>query len=86
MQGTDTTDALLAARTTGALPANGARQEYLRATLDWRDGEAFVTPLAIQDSSMMSGFAAADALIVRAPHAAAAGENTRVDVLMLESP
>jgi molybdopterin molybdotransferase len=55
------------------LPANDQRQDYLRATLaNGEDGVPVLTPLAAQDSSLTSVLAAADALVVRAPHASAA--------------
>ena len=60
------------------LPANDEREDYLRATLSADDaGRAVATPFAKQDSSMLSRLAAADALIVRPPHAgpAAAGDS-----------
>jgi len=75
---------LRAARITKALPANDSRQDYLRASLTFRDGEWRTEPFAVQDSSMQSAFAAADCLIVRAPHASAATIGERVDVLPLE--
>ena len=47
-----------------ALPANGPRQHYMRAT--WQDTglQAFDS----QDSSLLSVLAQAEALIVRPPH------------------
>jgi molybdopterin molybdotransferase len=55
------------------LPANDARQDYLRARLE---GDAGAPPRALaferQDSSMMSVLARSQALIVREPHAPAA--------------
>jgi molybdopterin molybdotransferase len=70
------------AATLGAdLPANDARQDYLRATLrPGTDGPSVATAHAVQDSSMLSVLAASDALIVRPPHAPAAraGEPCRI--------
>jgi molybdopterin molybdotransferase len=63
------------------LPANDARQDYLRATLrSGGDGPSIATAHAVQDSSMLSVLAASDALIVRPPHAPAAraGEPCRI--------
>jgi molybdopterin molybdotransferase len=55
------------------LPANDARQDYLRATLrPGSDGPPVATAHVVQDSSMLSVLAASDALIVRPPHAAPA--------------
>jgi molybdopterin molybdotransferase len=78
----DTTHEL--ARTTRELAANDARQDYLRATLSLRDGEWWADAFALQDSSMMSAFARADALIVRPPHAPAAPSGDRVPILRLD--
>jgi molybdopterin molybdotransferase len=70
------------AATLGAdLPANDARQDYLRAALrPGTDGPSVATAHAVQDSSMLSVLAASDALIVRPPHAppARAGEPCRI--------
>lgn len=66
-----------------ALPANGPRQDYIRTRIISLDGEAFADPFDIQDSSMQSLLAAADALIVRAPHAPAADAGARVQILPL---
>ena len=76
--------ALLTARIARSLPANDTRQDYLRASLTFRDGEWWAEPFAVQDSSMQSAFAAADCLIVRAPHASAVAAGERVDVLPLD--
>jgi molybdopterin molybdotransferase len=63
------------------LPANGPRQDYMRASLS-RDenGILLATPAASQDSSLVKTMARADGLIVRAPHAepAKSGERCRV--------
>ena len=51
-----------------SLGANDRRQEYLRATVAWRDdGRLEATPAPHQDSSMLATFARADCLIKRAP-------------------
>ena len=63
------------------LPANDARQDYLRAVQQGeRSGLAEVTPHPVQDSSMLVALARSDALIVRAPHAppAKAGDPCRI--------
>lgn len=65
------------------LRANDQRQDYLRATLTHRDGHWIATPFATQDSSMLSSLAAADCLIVRAPHAQAVESGDRVDILRI---
>lgn len=76
--------ALLSAQLTRGLKANAKRQDYLRASLEREpDGRLTVTPFDLQDSSVMSVFAAADALIVRPPHAPAAKLGDSVTVLPL---
>lgn len=61
------------------LPANGPRQDYLRATLV--DGQA--STAAIQDSSMLRTLARSDCLIVRPPHAPAADAGDSAEILQL---
>ncbi|WP_294318919.1 gephyrin-like molybdotransferase Glp [uncultured Sphingomonas sp.] len=61
------------------LPANGARQDYLRGVLI--DGQ--VSTAAIQDSSMLRTLARSDCLIVRAPHAPAADAGDSAEILQL---
>jgi molybdopterin molybdotransferase len=75
---------LAAARTVGALTANDARQDYLRARFFMLNGELWAETFPVQDSSVLSAFAAADGLVVRAPHAAAAAPGERVSVLRLD--
>ncbi len=62
------------------LPANDARQDYVRATLAVGAGLPRVTPLPVQDSSMLSALAAADCLLVRPANAPAAqaGDGCRI--------
>ena len=71
------------ARLARALPANEARQDYLRARLLRRNNELWAEPFALQDSSVQSALARADALIVRPPHAPASAEGDRVSVISL---
>lgn len=68
---------------TAALPGNGARRDFLRATVT--DGQ--VTPAARQDSAMLGVLARSNALIVRPPHAPpiAAGEQVVIIPLDKES-
>jgi molybdopterin molybdotransferase len=66
------------------LPANDARQDYLRATLRRRsDAPPVATALPGQDSSMLSVLAAADCLIIRPPHAPPAAAGDSCTILML---
>lgn len=66
------------------LPPNDQRQSYLRAQLE-RDlhGRTTAVPFApaAQDSAMLSSLAAADCLVVRAPHAPAAEVGEAVEIM-----
>jgi molybdopterin molybdotransferase len=53
-------------------PANGPRADYVRATMARQAGAWVVTPAMVQDSSMLSVLAAADALAIRDVQAPAA--------------
>jgi molybdopterin molybdotransferase len=72
------------ARLLRLLPANGPREHYLRAHLDV-DGDGCLTVRAFedQDSSLISVFTAANALIRLPPDAPATDEGAMVDVLPL---
>ncbi len=62
------------------VPANDARQDYVRASVAASSGPPLVAPLPVQDSSMLSTLAAADCLLIRPPNAPAghAGEPCRI--------
>jgi molybdopterin molybdotransferase len=84
MLGTAQSVAAMTARLSAALKPNDGRQDYLRARTEVRDGECWVEPFLVQDSSMLSALAAADVLIVRPPHAALAQIGEQVSVLGLD--
>lgn len=65
-------DAGRPARLGADLPANDERQDYLRARAEWTEQGWIVTPTTGQDSSVLRAIAAADALLIRPPHAPAA--------------
>jgi molybdopterin molybdotransferase len=68
------------------LDANDRRQEYLRASMFWRDdGRLEAVPAARQDSSMLAVFARADCLIKRAPFAPPMPRGAAVSVLPLRT-
>jgi molybdopterin molybdotransferase len=70
------------ARTRAPLAANGARETYLRAAPETDEsGQSWVTVAAQQDSSLLSVFTTAPALIVRAPGAPESAAGTPVEVL-----
>jgi molybdopterin molybdotransferase len=77
--------AMRRARLVRALPANGPREHYLRSHLDVDgDGQQTVRAFEDQDSSLISVFTAANALIRLAADAPATAAGTTVDVLPLE--
>jgi molybdopterin molybdotransferase len=68
-----------------ALPANGNREHYIRASLGVNeDGQRVVEPWELQDSSLLSVFDRADALIRLPPNAPAYESGAIVDVLRLD--
>jgi len=81
--GTETRIATRAAKLAQPLGPNDSRQDYLRCETTTRDGELWVRAFDVQDSSMLSGLAKADALIVRPPHATAIPAGARVEVIPL---
>jgi molybdopterin molybdotransferase len=82
-QGADPAPSTVSARLAEALPANGAREHWMRAALSVSEGVLSVRPYRDQDSSLVSVFAAADALLGRPADAPAAGPGTVVEVLPL---
>jgi molybdopterin molybdotransferase len=82
-QGAPTEPATIAARLAEALPANGSREHWMRAKLTYQDGFVSVRPYRDQDSSLVSVFAASDALIRRLAGAQAAEAGSVVEVLPL---
>lgn len=71
------------ARLGRALPANGKREDYMRAELARTNDGLVATPFDLQDSSVLSLFAHAGALVIRPPHAPAASIGDEVDVIVL---
>lgn len=64
------------------LPANDARQDYLRAKIERApDGRLVATPFGRQDSALFALLTAADGLVIRPPHAPAARQGERCQVL-----
>ena len=66
------------------LPANGERRDFMRATVFRGQGLPLATPFRKQDSSMISLFANAGALVIRPPHAPAAHDGDVVEILPLD--
>lgn len=68
----------------GALGENDRRQDYVRAVARLgEEGELIVSPLSVQDSSMLRMLARANCLIVRPPFAPELGAGDACRVLML---
>jgi molybdopterin molybdotransferase len=85
MQGCDSGTVIHRARLAVALPANGSREHYLRSRLDAdSEGQLRVRAFEDQDSSLLSVFAAANALIRLPPEQTALEAGTVVDVLLLD--
>jgi molybdopterin molybdotransferase len=84
-QGAAPGPALISAQLASALPANGPREAWMRARLEVSPaGVLTATPFRDQDSSLVSVFAAADALLRRAAHAPAADAGSVAEVLKLD--
>lgn len=66
-----------------AMKPNDHRQDHVRAVAEMQGGRLVATPFTLQDSSMLKTLAAANALILRAPHASAAEPGDPCQVLML---
>jgi len=67
------------------LGENDQRQDYLRARLETDEqGRLVATSFSAQDSSMLSVFSQADALIIRPPHAPAAKTGTPCRIIRLD--
>jgi molybdopterin molybdotransferase len=68
-----------------AVPENDRRADHLRATLRLDDeGTLIATPFPVQDSGLLRRLAAADALILRAPHAPALPAGSPVRIVRLD--
>jgi molybdopterin molybdotransferase len=81
--GADTALATVQARAAEPLRANGPREHWMRARLWTADGSLSVEPYRDQDSSLVTVFAVANALLRRPPGAPAAAPGELVEVLPL---
>jgi molybdopterin molybdotransferase len=85
MLGLDPAPRLATAHLATTLPANGEREHWMRARISIGDGgERFVTPMPDQDSSLVSVFAEAQALLRRPARAPTAATGDRVEALALD--
>ncbi len=82
-QGASGEPELLTARLTEPLGANASREHWMRAQLTYGDGALTVRPHRDQDSSMVTIFAGANALLRRPAGAAAAAPGDLVEALPL---
>lgn len=71
------------ARLGADMKANDEREDYVRARVVKTAEGLVATPFPVQDSSMLSTLAAAEGLILRAPHAPAAMAGDACRILML---
>lgn len=82
-QGAPAEPATISARLATPLPANGPREHWMRARLTYADGAVLAEPYRDQDSSLVTVFAAADALLRRPAGVPAAKLGDLVEVLPL---
>ncbi|MDP1873473.1 gephyrin-like molybdotransferase Glp [Phenylobacterium sp.] len=82
-QGDPTPFTTMSARAAESLSANGPREHWMRARLVYEEGMVLVHPYRDQDSSLVSVFAGADALLRRPPGAPAVEAGGLVEVLPL---
>jgi molybdopterin molybdotransferase len=83
-QGREAEPRMIAAKLRAPLPANGPREHWMRAKLEFADGSVTIEPYRDQDSSLITVFAASDALLRRAAGAPAAAAGELVEALPLE--
>jgi molybdopterin molybdotransferase len=81
--GADPALPIISAKAAAPLGANGPREHWMRARLTFENGEVRVSPYRDQDSSLVSVFAAADALLRRPATAPAIEAGSLVEVLPL---
>ena len=81
--GADPNLRMMAAKLETALPANGPREHWMRAKLSFGGGFVTARPYRDQDSSLVSVFAASDALLKRAAGAVALEAGEVVEILPL---
>lgn len=82
-QGSSSEFRLASARLVQPLGANGPREHWMRAKLTYENGGVLAQPYRDQDSSLVSVFAAADALVRRPGGAPALQAGDLVDILPL---
>ncbi len=83
-QGADPALRMERARLAAPLPPVGPREHWMRARLDWDDAGPVATPFSDQDSSLVTVFAKADALLRRPAGASGAKLGDAVEMLRLD--
>ena len=83
LTGRDPAPALIRAHLADPLPANGAREAWLRATLSVEDGIAIIRADPRQDSGLQTPLAAANALLRRPANAASTAAGELVDAMRI---
>ncbi|WP_296597740.1 gephyrin-like molybdotransferase Glp [Phenylobacterium sp.] len=81
--GADPSVRMMGAKLSAPLPANGPREHWMRSKLAFEDGIVTARPFRDQDSSLVSVFSLADALLKRPADAPAAAAGEVVEVLPL---
>jgi molybdopterin molybdotransferase len=84
MQGGDPAVRLTLAKLAKPLAANGPREHWMRSAVSNEAGVLSATPLRDQDSSLVTVFAQAEALLRRLPDAPAAEAGEVVELLVLD--
>lgn len=82
-QGADPTVRMMSAKLTAPLAANGPREHWMRAEIAFAQGEVTARPYRDQDSSLVSVFSVANALLKRPANAPAAAAGELIEVLPL---
>lgn len=83
LAGDDSRTKIISAATTKPLKDNDRRQDYLRSFAEQQpDGTYLITPFDKQDSSLMSIFAKANALLIRPPFAPLQKEGDLCDIIL----
>lgn len=70
----------------GAIESRAGRTDFVRATLEWREGELWATPAGIQLSGHLSPQSRAHALLVVPEEAERLAEGERAEALVLRMP
>lgn len=85
LAGKPSTTQLSTARLATNMPANGPRRDYARALISRQpNGELLASPIALQDSSMLTTMSNANALLIREANAAPAASGDNCQIILLK--